>query len=221
MTESDRIRAYYAAKEWPASAGTRYFARERTHHLQALADELPKPLADLAICDVGCGGGTELMRWRDAGVPEAQLAGTELVAERAALAEAALPRADIQLVHDATLPFANDRFDVSTASLVLSSILDAGMRRQLLQEMARVTAPGGIVAVYDFRIRKPWNPHVAAITEGELTGAWRAPDRVVKLGRLLPALKFALRLPQPIASAAVKLLPRTHRLWVWQMMREQ
>lgn len=221
MTEEDRIRAYYAASDWRSSAGTEYFARERTRYLHALADQLGKPRSDLAICDVGCGGGTELVRWREAGVPESQLAGTELVPERAAAAEAAVPTADIQLVDGATLPFGDKRFDICTASLVLSSILDTSMRRHLLAEMARVTAPGGIVVVYDFRIRKPWNRNVAAITDRALSNAWRTPDRVVKAGRFLPALEIALRLPRPVADTAIKLLPRTHRLWVWKVASDR
>lgn len=221
MTEQDRIRAYYAANKWRGSAGTEYFARERTRYLHALADELGKPRSNLAICDVGCGAGTELVRWREAGVPESQLAGTELVRERAAMAEAAVPTADIQLVDGATLPFGDERFDICTASLVLSSILDTSMRRQLLVEMARVTAPGGIVVVHDFRIRKPWNRNVVAITDRVLMNAWRTPDCVVKTGRFLPALDIALRFPRPIAGTVIKLLPRTHRLWVWKIATDR
>ena len=217
MTEPARIREYFESTRWGASRGSAFLGRERTLALHQIAEEIAKPHSELRICDVGCGDGTELVHWRDAGVPEGLLAGTELVPERARRASAAVPSADVRLVHDDRLPFADDAFDLCSASLVLSSIKDQTIRVDLLREMARVTAPGGAVVVYDFRVRKPWNRNVAAVTTRELTRAWRAPDRVIRAGPLLPALRLALRLPPRLARIAIRPLPRTHRLWVWRM----
>lgn len=216
MTDADRIRDYFESAEWNSSAGRAYIADERMSLLREAVSSLASPLSELAICDVGCGGGADLGRWRDAGVPERRIAGTELVSSRAALAKGFLPAAEIHQVDGFDLPFGSGSFDVCTASLVFSTIRSEAHRRHLLEEMARVTRSAGLVIVYDFVIRKPWNRHVSALSTRELTRLWKPPDQVRSAAPLLPALDVALRLPGGAARRLAELLPRTHRLWVWK-----
>lgn len=215
MSEVDRIREYFESTEWRPTPAREYLVRERRALLRTLVTGLERLPADITICDVGCGAGSDLVGWRDAGVPESSLAGTELLAERAAIAQEALPSAEIHVVDGFELPFGSGTFDVCTASLVLSTIRAQRQRQRLLLEMARIVRPGGVVMVYDFAFKKPWNVSVVAVTTGGLADLWRRPDAVFRAAPLLPALGIALRLPAWIGGFTIRLLPRTHRVWAW------
>jgi ubiquinone/menaquinone biosynthesis C-methylase UbiE len=216
MNETERIRAYFRTAGWQGSRGRGFLMQERASLLAAVGAELDMPFGAMRVCDVGCGGGADLAAWRALGVPEERLAGTELVEDRAQLAAELLPSAAIRTVDGFDLPFADASFDVVTASLVISTVLNDTHRRQLIREMHRVSRPGGIVAVYDFVISKPWNRNVSAVTTRQLTEAWRRPDATYRAAPFLPLLELALRLPARIQGVAIRLLPRTHRLWVWR-----
>jgi ubiquinone/menaquinone biosynthesis C-methylase UbiE len=185
--------------------------------MEILLAAAPTATRQLRVCDVGCGDGSDLATWRAAGVPESMLAGTELVAERSALAQSRLPEADIREVAAFDVPFPSASFDLCTASLVLSSIKSGDDRARLLREMARVTRPGGVVACYDFVISKPWNRHVEAVTTRELTRYWRSPDDIRLAAPFLPVLGAVLRLPTLIRGSLIRTLPRTHRVWIWRV----
>jgi SAM-dependent methyltransferase len=217
MTEPDRIREYFQTTKWRASPGREFLARERTELLRASAAVLSAEPFRLRVCDIGCGGGGDLVAWEEWGVLGSSLAGTELLEERAQVARQRLPDADIRLVRGFDLPFDTATFDVSTASLVLSTIRTPRDRAHLLHEIARVTRPGGVILVYDFVVRKPWNRNVDAVTTRWLRTAWRSPDRVLRAAPFLPVLDVLLRLPGGIGRRMARWLPPTHRLWVWRL----
>jgi SAM-dependent methyltransferase len=92
------------------------------------------------VLDVGCGPGAlsaELVR-RVGSICAVDPSEPFVLAARARL-----PEADVRLASAEELPFADDRFDVTLAQLVVQFMTDpiAGLR-----EMARVTRPGGVVA---------------------------------------------------------------------------
>lgn len=217
--EAHRIRSYFSEASWRRSAGREMLVAERRQLVEQLVRATLPPFASLTVCDVGCGSGSDLERWRSLGVGEDRLFGTELVDELAGAARRALPGASIAQVEGFEVPFADGSFDLVTASLVLSSIRDRASRRALLAEMWRVTRKGGLLAIYDFRWRKPWNRNVLAVNGSELASAIRPPDADYRLAPLLPLLDVSLRLPGPVASALVRVLPRTHRLWAWNRAR--
>jgi SAM-dependent methyltransferase len=216
--EVARIRRYFGGAGWRSwSSGREYLVAERQRLLTAAAELVI--LSDgehLNVLDVGCGTGSDLAHWRSTGIPEERLAGTELLPDRAAEASARLPAAEIVLTEGFSLPFADGRFHLTTASLVMSTILDARLRKQLFSEMLRVTAPGGVVAVYDFRVRKPTNHAVTAITRSRAARMGRDPDQVRPAAPFLPALPLVLRLPSPLRRRLLSLLPRTHVMYLWR-----
>jgi SAM-dependent methyltransferase len=213
--EADRIRSYFRDTSWRPSGGREALVVERRQLTERLVRETLPPLAELSVCDVGCGRGWDLEHWRSLGVPEERLFGTELIEERVGVARRALPRASIARVDAFEIPFPDGSFDLVTASLVLSSIRDRGGRRELLAEMWRVTRAGGLLAIYDFRVRKPWNRNVVALRGRELAATLRPPSAEYRLAPLLPLLDLALKLPATPRAALLALLPRTHRLWIW------
>lgn len=219
MEESERIRRYFKEsgrwQAWPA--GRAYLVGERRRLLQRVADTLISvPLGDLTVCDVGCGSGDDLAFWAGIGVPEDRLAGTELSADLAQQATARLPQADIRVVAGFEIPFASERFGLTTASLVLSTIRDDRLRRRLFEEMLRVTAPGGAVAVYDFRVKRPTNTNVVAMTRRRIGQLGQAPNFVRAASPLLPIVSLVLAWPDPMRAMAIRLLPRTHTVWAWR-----
>jgi SAM-dependent methyltransferase len=217
LKDAERIRKYFGRARWRPSAGREYLGRERQLLLNMAVATLSKPLDTIGLCDVGCGSGQDLIAWRNAGVPESRLAGTELIQERAKAAQRALPRANIRTVSGSELPFGSASFDVCSASLVLSTILSRSHQARLLSEMKRVTAPGGLVIVYDFMLKKPWNRNVKRVSRTHLGEFWRPPDMEVRAAPFLPLLDIAERMPPRFAKGIVDLLPRTHRLWAWRV----
>ena len=214
--EAHRIRAYYRDASWAVSPGRHFLVAEWREQIEAMVANLGIGAVSLRVCDVGCGTGSDLQRWNQLGVPQGQLSGTELIADRAKAARRILPEASVEFVSGFDVPFADAAFDLVTASLVFSTVLDPAGRRSLAAEMRRVVAPGGLIAIYDFRIRKPWNPHVRAVADRDLTAVLGDPWMRVAVSPFLPLLDLALRLPRPMTRAVLRLLPRTHRIWVWR-----
>ncbi len=214
--EAQRIRAYFSDARWSPTKGARFLVAERRAVLETLLADVGIPTARLTVCDVGCGDGADLRRWRDLGVPEAQLFGTELVADLADTARRSIPTGVVTTADGFEVPFADHSFNLVTASLVLSTIRDRSDRRSFLLEMWRVTRPGGMLAIYDFRVRKPWNQNVAGVGTRELRSSLGRPTHTYRVAPLLPVLNLALKLPDAARAALVRVLPRTHRLWVWR-----
>lgn len=214
--EAQRIRTYIADASWKPSAARERLVSERRGILERLARAALPPPPELRVCDVGCGAGSDLVHWRMLGVAEERLFGTELITSRAEAARSALPGATIAGVDGFELPFPDGSFDLVTASLVLSTIRDPEGRRRLVSEMRRVTRKGGLLAIYDFRVRKPWNRNVVAVSRAELSETLGPPTATYRLAPFLPFLGLALAMPEPIRRWAVGLLPRTHRLWTWR-----
>lgn len=218
--EVHRIRRYFttAAGSWSRWQVGRSFLVHERHDLfmRAVRTFVERDLPFMSVCDVGCGNGDDLLFWRDAGVPTNGLAGTEAVAMNAREARAKVEGADVRLVDSFELPFEDGQFLVTTASLVLSTILDPSLRRLLFQEMVRVTAVEGAVLVYDFRVRKPTNRNVVALDRHRAALLGDAPDATWRAAPFLPTLSFVLRMPRWLRPIAMALLPRTHVLYVWR-----
>lgn len=116
--------------------------------VRRVAFELLPPDPDWVVLDVGCGTGTGLARYADAGCT------VEGVDVSAAMLERASARlgtaAELHHVDPGPLPFDDDRFDLVMISMVIHEVPGAE-RVALLREMARVAKPDGQLLVIDFR----------------------------------------------------------------------
>ena len=217
--ETKRIRAAYERRndDVRTSAAARFVVAERrTIIREAVVRQFGDRVASIDICDVGCGAGGDLVSISDdLGIAQEHLAGTELLQGPLAEASRALPEADLRLVDGFELPWPDASFDLTWSSMAFSSIKDARSRRRLFEEMRRVTRGGGLVAIYDFRVRKPTNPDVVALTARRIRDLGVVPAQRVTATPFLPLLPVALRLPAPLRRAALSLLPRTHAIWLW------
>jgi ubiquinone/menaquinone biosynthesis C-methylase UbiE len=170
------------------------------------------------ILDVGCGGGHDLAAWLRAGWPPERLAGVDLVPGRVQAAAERCPGVDVREGSGAALPYPDASFDVATASTVLSSVLDAAIRKEILAEMRRVVRRGGLVVVYDFVIRNPRNRSVIAMPTAHLTEAAETPpDGSERLSPLVYLVAAGASLHPAATRVAWMLGPRTHRLTFWRV----
>lgn len=100
------------------------------------------------LLDVGAGPGTITvdLAERVAHVTATEIGDGELDLSRAAAAQRGAANLDFVVADVHALPFADDTFDVAHAHQVLQHVADPV---RALRELARVTKPGGIVAVRD------------------------------------------------------------------------
>jgi SAM-dependent methyltransferase len=109
---------------------------------------LPKLRREDTLLDVGAGAGTITADFAGlvTEVTATEIGTAELELARTTATERGVANIDFQVADVHALQFANDTFDVTHAHQVLQHIADPV---QALREMARVTKPGGIVAVRD------------------------------------------------------------------------
>ena len=196
MSESERLLADYARRD--AEVPPERYSPSNPAHLfirhtveRALVEMLP-PLDSRRVLEVGCGAGQLLADLETLGASRERLAGIDLVPDRVAAARGRLPGADIREGDGASLPWEDESFDVVLQSMMLSSVLDPGVRTAATKEMARVLAPDGVVVSYDFFVRSPGNRGVRPLSRSELaqlfpgfTMRWRRVTLAPPLVRLL------------------------------------
>ena len=116
--------------------------------VRRVALEVVPPQPGWEVLDVGCGTGTGLVPYADAGC---KIVGVDVSPSMLSKAAGRLgDRAQLHLGDGETLPLDADRFDLVTTSMVLHEV-PANARGSFLAEMARVTKPDGRMLVVDFR----------------------------------------------------------------------
>ena len=100
------------------------------------------------VLDVGCGTGTQLAMYADAG---ATCFGLDMSPSMLAVAERRLgDRAELTHGSGADMPYEDASFDLVVGSLFLHE-LEADLAGSILREMARVVHPTGTVLIIDYR----------------------------------------------------------------------
>lgn len=162
--ELERVAGLYRKRDsdpsWSAmwsdtNAVARWIGLRRDDRLRGLVSSLRGQLGEphnWRVLEVGVGSGG-LLPWlhQHVGVPERALAGIDLVRERAELAQARLPEADIRVGSASDLPWTSEYFSLVVASTLFSSIRDVATRAAAAAECGRVLGPHGAVLWYDMR----------------------------------------------------------------------
>jgi SAM-dependent methyltransferase len=117
---------------------------------EAIAKRFEEPCA-LRALEVGCGTGLMQRRLR---ARIARLWGIDSSLGSLAQAGNTGSRAKLVAADGRRVPFADGSFDLVFAVCVLHHVLP-GERNALVGEMARLTRPGGLVAIWE---HNPWNP---------------------------------------------------------------
>lgn len=203
MNEVERIKAAYE-KRAAADQGDRYswFNPATVLHLhnqeRAVLRLLRRhgftDLEETRILEVGCGGGAEIANWLKYGARDGNLAGVELLADRAAACRRRHPGVDVRQGNADQLPFADGSFDIVCQFVMFSSILDTKMKARIAAEMLRATRSGGLLIWYDYFVSKPGNMDVRGIGKMEIV-------------RLFPGCRFEFR-KESLAAPLNRLVAR-------------
>lgn len=176
--------------------------QERQRALISLFSQMGwKSLAELAVLEVGCGSGANLLELIELGADPTRLVGNELLPDRLTAANERLPASVRLLAGDASqldLPAAT--FDIVYQSTVFSSILDNGLQESLARKIWDLVKPGGGVLWYDFTYNNPNNPDVRGVP-------------VSRIKTLFPMAKVRVQrvtLAPPIARRVVPLSPHLY-----------
>lgn len=132
--------------------------------LDLLARHAPGPLNRMRVLEIGCGTGANLLELLRLGFDPSNLAGNELLPERAAQARHNLPAAaDVYPGDASALPFEPASFDIVYQSTVFTSLLDDAFQQRLAARMWEWLRPGGGILWYDFVFDNPRNPDVRGV----------------------------------------------------------
>ncbi|MHB9054299.1 MAG: class I SAM-dependent methyltransferase [Thermoleophilia bacterium] len=189
MREEERIKAAYAKRaatsqgnlySWFNPATALHLHNQERAVLALLARHGVTGLSEMRILEVGCGGGSEIANFLKYGARAENVAGVELLAERADACRRRYPGVDVRQTNAEQLPFADADFDIVCQFVMFSSILDQMMKIKIATEMRRVVKPGGLLIWYDYFLGKPGNRDVRGIGKKEIM-------------RLFPSCRFDFR----------------------------
>ena len=194
-SEVARIRAEYARRSreippdfysWARDVNLFFHCQIARTTIRSLQASGMYPLQGCSVLDVGCGGGTWLLEFAQWGAEK--LHGLDLDPTRLETAHRVLPGADLRCGDAQTLPWRDQSFDLVSHFTMFTSILDAGVKRAVAQEMLRVLKPGGLILWYDFRVNNPANHNVRGIGASEIRSLFPGCDVKLKRAMLAPPL---------------------------------
>lgn len=179
------------------------------------------PRAGDPVLEVGygqLGWLAEMLSW---GLRLSDLYGIELDSQRAAIARAALPGADLRIGDATELPWPPKSFRLIVASTVFTSILDAAVRRALAEAITEALAPGGALLWYDFAVDNPRNRAVRGIGRKELRELFPDLEPFIRSTTLAPPLARTLAPRSHWLASTLERLPflRTHLIGVLRKAR--
>ena len=120
--------------------------------LRRIGYELYRPRKGMRVLDVGCGTGTILKMYRDAGC---RVSGIDSSPAMAVTARQKLgPRAGICMGDGCQLPYGDNCFDLVSGWLTLHEMPPA-LRPAVVGEMMRVTKESGRILIVDYRAKRP------------------------------------------------------------------
>jgi ubiquinone/menaquinone biosynthesis C-methylase UbiE len=151
------------------------------------------PLASRTILEVGCGSGSwirQFIRW---GAAPEHISGLDLRPEAIAFARHTCPATvRLECGTGASLPFADESFDLVLQSTVFTSVLDPTTKQRIACEMMRVLKQDGLILWYDFLFDNPRNPDVRGVGKREIQALFAGCR--IELRRITLAAPLARRL---------------------------
>jgi SAM-dependent methyltransferase len=222
--EHRRIRDVYGSyqsdprrrKIWADTAGSRRMREEKWRRIHVLLDATGATLAGAWGCDLGSGATADADRLNQERSPLRGIVAFDLLAER--LAAARRTNAGLLPVAGdaARLPLKDGSLGIVYQSVMISSVLDPGLRRGILAEIGRVLRPGGVFVSYDTRYPNPWNRNTRPVGLKELRGGFEGWRQMTESITGIPQLLRVLARLSDTACRLVEAIPalRSHRLFV-------
>jgi len=166
------------------------------------------------VLDLGAGAGADCERFRRAGFRPDRIVAVDLMKEFAQGARRSYPWLNSLQANAARLPFRSGTFDLVYQATMISSVLDAAWRRQILEEACRVLAPGGLFLSYDTRYRNPWNRNTRPLTASEIRVSFAGCLVQTRSITPIPPLVRLFGRYTRIAWGAIEMIPilRSHLL---------
>lgn len=209
LSEVEEVRLRYRRREHadvnenysplaPAALlGTQELERALVRWMRACGQQ---PLESKRVVEIWCGMGGNLLRLVQLGFDPANLAGNELLEQRANIARSRLPASVSVYPGDAcALALPDESFDIVMQFTVFTSLLDPEFQQRLADKMWTLARPGGGILWYDFTYNNPANRDVRGVPvrrirelfpHGRLR-VWRvtlAPPISRRVTRIHPAL---------------------------------
>ncbi len=172
-----------------------------------------KPNPEMArVLDVGCGGGDSLWVLLRLGFEPANLSGVDIQEEKIIQVKATNPLVNFECADATSLVFRNETFDIAMESMMFLQLTDDDIARRIASEMIRVTRPGGILLVSDWRYSKPGSKEFKGVSLKRIADLYQVgkQTRVRRTfrGALVPPVGRFLSKHVPSAYFAVhKLMP--------------
>lgn len=175
------------------------------------------PLTEMRVLEIGCGSGANLLTLLRIGVAPGNLAGNELLLERAEAARQVMPPS--VTIHHGNAADMDDPggFDLIVQSTVFSSILSDELRQAVAESMWNQLKPGGEILWYDFTYDNPGNPDVRGVGLSEVRRLFPAADIRWERITLAPPVSRLITRVHPSLYTIFNLFPllRTHILcWI-------
>jgi SAM-dependent methyltransferase len=175
-------------------------------------------LSDLSVLEVGCGTGPRLADFLRLNIPYTNLVGVDCHLDSLLWAKRHRLNGPIVCADGRELPFIPGTFDVVLFRTVFSSILSDEFASQLAGESRRVLTSGGLVCIYDFRVRSPANRDVRPVVTRDIQRFYPGMRCRTHTMTLAPPLARSLRATRlgSLAYSILELVPiaRTHCLWI-------
>jgi ubiquinone/menaquinone biosynthesis C-methylase UbiE len=172
-----------------------------------------KPDADSArVLDVGCGEGDSLWLLLRLGFEPLNLSGVDIQEEKIIQAKATNPLVNFECADATSLGFRDETFDMAMESMMFLQLTDDDVARRIASEMIRVTKPGGMLLVSDWRYSKPGSKEFKGVSRNRIAELYQVgkQTRVRRTfrGALIPPVGRFLSKHLPSAYFAVhKLMP--------------
>jgi ubiquinone/menaquinone biosynthesis C-methylase UbiE len=107
------------------------------------------------VLDIGCGDGDSLWILLRLGFEPANLFGVDIQEDKIAEARATNSLVNFACADATSLSYESETFDLAMESMMFLQLTDDDIARRIVAEMIRVTRPGGILLVSDWRYSKP------------------------------------------------------------------
>ena len=173
-------------------------------------------LADLRAFEAGCSTGYNLRVLLQWGARPEHLAGIDLDPAAVEYCRSHAPEIRVHEGSADVIPEPDERFDLSMAFTLFSSVPDEDVAHGIARELFRITRPGGLILIYDMRRKNPRNAAVHKV-ESEDIRRWfpKCPLRVQSM-TLAPPIARPVGRYAPWLYGALAAIPplRTHAMYV-------